>query len=62
MNSILIISKSNMKTNREYYSHILTAFCMKLKLKMSMTNLLIKKCLILVIILLSQNITMIQTH
>ena len=51
-----------MATNRDYYSQILTACCMKLKLTMFMTFLAsIKKCLILVISLLSQNIIMIQT-
>ena len=59
----MIKSKTNMATNQDYHSHILTAWCMKLKDKMFMTILVrIKTYLILVIILLSQNIKMIQTH
>ena len=51
-----------MATN-QYYSQILTASCLKLKLKMFMMILVrIKKFLILVVILISKNITMIQTH
>ena len=50
----------NMATNQDYYSQILKAWCMKLKLKVFMMILVrIEKCLILVIILLSQNMTMI---
>ena len=44
-------------------SRLLATWYIKLKLKTFMTILVrIKKCLILVIILLSQSITMIQTH
>ena len=49
--------------NRDYYSQILTAWCMKLKLKTFKTILVrIKTYMILVIVLLSKNITMIQRH
>ena len=52
-----------MAANRNYYSQMLTASCTKFKLKMLTTILVrIKTCLILVIILLSQNSTMTQTH
>ena len=55
--------KKIMTTHRAYYSQKLTAWCLKLKLKMFLKILVgIQKCLILVIILLSQNITMIQTQ
>ena len=61
MNSILITSKTNMAANQDHHSQILTVSCMKFKQKMFMAILVrIKKCLILVIILLSQNITMIK--
>ena len=56
MNPIMIISKTNMAKNQDYYLQILTAWCMKLKLKIVMTILVrVKKCL-------RQNMTMIQTH
>ena len=65
MNFIIITSKTKMATteNRDYYSQILTSWRMKLKLKMFKTILArVNKCLILVIIPLSWNITIIQTH
>ena len=63
MNSIKNISKTNMAINRENYLKILAACYMKLKLKMFMTTLVtIKKCLVLLFTMLSQNITIIQTH
>lgn len=44
MNSHMIISTINMVENRDDYSKILTALCMKLRLKMFMKNLIkIKK-------------------
>ena len=53
----------NVATTQDYYSLIQTAWCMKLKLKMFMKILgKIKKCLILVIIQLSQNVMMIKTN
>ena len=53
----------NMGTNWIYYSQILTAYCIKLKLEMLMTiSIGIKKYLIFVIISLSQNVTLVQTH
>ena len=56
VSSIMIMSKTNIATNINYYSQILTDRCMILKLKMFLTILVkIKKCLILIIILLSQN-------
>ena len=49
MNSIMIISKTNMSANQGYYSQILTTWFTILKLKMFMTILIrIKKSLILV--------------
>ena len=49
MNSIMIISRTNMATNQNY-SQTLVAKCMKLKLKMFMTILVkIYKCLVSVI-------------
>ena len=54
--------KNKYGNKSRYYSQILTAWSMKLKLKLLVTILArIKKFLILVNILLSQNITMIQT-
>ena len=53
----------NMVTTQDYYSQTLITKCMKLKLKMSMKVLaMIKKCLTLVIIHLSQNNMIIQTN
>ena len=50
MNSIMIISRTNMATNQNYHSQTLVAKCMKLKLKMFMTILVkIYKCLVSVI-------------
>ena len=43
MNSLMIISKIDMVTNRDYYSQILTALCIKLKLKMFKTILVTTK-------------------
>ena len=55
--SIMIISKVNMATNRNYYSQILTAGCMKLELKMLLTILIrTEKCLLFVKILINWNI------
>ena len=52
-----------MITTQNSYSQKLTVLCIKLKPKMSMKILAaIKKCLILVIISLSQNTMMIQTN
>ena len=52
-----------MVATEDYYSQTLLVYCMKLKLKMSMKILAtIKKCLILVIIPLSQNIMIIQIN
>ena len=63
MNSTTIISKTNMTANRDGYSELIIAWCMKLKLKMFMTILVrIKKCLILVITMLYESIMMIKTH
>ena len=53
MNTIMIISKTDMATNWGYYSQILTLMTILER---------IKKSLILVIILLSQDIIVIQTH
>ena len=53
MNTIMIISKTDMATNWSYCSQILTFMTILER---------IKKCLILVIILLSQDIIVIQTH
>ena len=59
----MITLKINMTTNQSYYLQTLIVQCMKLKLKISMNILAaIKKCLILVIIRLSQNTVMIQTN
>ena len=53
MNSIIVISKTNMTTNQYYYSQIMTAECIKLKLNILMTiSIRTKKCLTLVTILL----------
>ena len=55
--------KENITKIRDYYSQILTAWCMKLKLKMFMTILVrMKKFFISLIILLCQNVMMIQKH
>ena len=63
MNSIMITLQINMVTTQDYYSLILIVWHMKLKTKMFMKILVrIKKCLILVIIQLNQNIMMIQTN
>ena len=52
-----------MVTTQNLYLQTLIVYCMKLKLKMSIKILAaIKKSLILVIILLSQNTMMIQTN
>ena len=62
MNSIMIISRTNMATNQNYHSQTLVAKCMKLKLKMFMTILVkIYKCLVSVIAVVNRSITMIQT-
>ena len=62
MNSIMIISRTNMATNQNYHSQTLLAKCMKLKLKMFMTILVkIYKCLVSVIAVVNRSITMIQT-
>ena len=62
MNSIMIISRTNMATNQNYHSQRLVAKCMKLKLKMFMTILVkIYKCLVSVIAVVNRSITMIQT-
>ena len=62
MNSIMIISRTNMATNQNYHSQTLLAKCMKLKLKMFMTILVkIFKCLVSVIAVVNRSITMIQT-
>ena len=59
----MITLKINIITNQNYYSQTLIFLCMKLKLKMSLKILAaIKKCLISVIIRLSQNTIMIQTN
>ena len=56
-------SKSNMATNRNNYSQTLISWCMILKLEMFVTIFVrIKKCLVLAIFLVNQNITIIQTH
>ena len=52
-NSIMITLKINMAAIKDCYSQALMIQCMELKLKMSMNILAkIKKCLILVIVLL----------
>ena len=52
-NSIMITLKINMAAIKDCYSQALMVQCMELKLKMSMNILAkIKKCLILVIVLL----------
>ena len=52
-----------LKLNQDYYLKKLIVQCMKLKLKMLMKILaLIKKCLILVTIWLSQNTMTIQAN
>ena len=62
MNSIMIISRTNMATNQNYHSQTLVAKCMKLKLKMFMTILVkIYKCLVSVIAVVNRRIMMIQT-
>ena len=62
MNSIMIISRTNMATNQNYHSQTLVAKCMKLKLKMFMTILVkIYKCLVSVIAVVNRSIRMIQT-
>ena len=62
MNSIMIISRTNMATNQNYHSQTLVAKCMKLKLKMFMTILVkIYKCLVSVIAVVNRSIMMIQT-
>ena len=62
MNSIMIISRTNMATNQNYHSQTLLAKCMKLKLKMFMTILVkIYKCLVSVIAVVNRSIRMIQT-
>ena len=62
MNSIMIISRTNMATNQNYHSQTLLAKCMKLKLKMFMTILVkIYKCLVSVIAVVNRSIMMIQT-
>ena len=54
MNSIIVISKTNMTINQDYYSQIMTVECIQLKLNILMTILItIKKCLTLVTILLN---------
>ena len=54
INFIMMISKENMPKNRDYDSHILTVWCLILKLKMLMWTLVrMKKKLIWVIILLN---------
>ena len=59
----MIKLKINAATNRDYNSRVLTARYMKLKLKIPMTILVrVEKCLILVIILLTQKIMMNQAH
>ena len=58
----MITLKTNMRTNKNYYSQALIVSCMKLKLKMSMKILVaLNKCLISVI-RLTQNIMIIQTN
>ena len=58
----MITLKTNMRTNKNYYSQALTVSCMKLKLNMSMKILVaLNKCLISVI-RLTQNIMIIQTN
>ena len=63
MNSIMIISRTNMATNQNYHSQTLVAKCMKLKiLKLKLTILVkIYKCLVSVIAVVNRSITMIQT-
>ena len=61
--SLMITLKITMVLNQYYYALILIVWYMKLKLKIFMKILVkVKKCLILVIIHLSQNIMMIQTN
>ena len=58
----MITLKINTVTTQNSYSQTLIVYCIKLELKMSMKILAaIKKCLILVIIRLSQNTIIIQT-
>ena len=57
----MITLEINLVTTQDYYSQILIVSCKKLKLKMSMKILaLIRKCLTVVIIQLSQNNIIIQ--
>ena len=59
----MITLKTNMVTNLDYYLPLLIVWCIKLKLKIFMKILLkVKNFLVLVIIQLSQNITMIQAN
>ena len=59
----MIILKINMKIIQDYYSLILIVWCIKLKLKLPLMVLATaKKCLIFVIIGLSQTFAMIQTN
>ena len=62
MDFIKITLKTNMVKTQNYYSQILIVIYMKLKPRTFMKILVkLKKCLILVIIQLSQNIMMNQT-
>ena len=59
----MITSKTNMATNQDYYSQILSTWHGKLKLKVLFGDFSKNKEFSIVVInLLSQNITMIQTH
>ena len=59
----MITLKTNMVTTGDYYSLALTIYCMKLKRKIHIKiSTRTKKCLILAIFLLIQNIVMIQTN
>ena len=59
----MVTLKINMTVNQNYHSQELIVLCVKLKPKMSIKILVtIKKCLISVIIQLSQNTMIIETN